>query len=214
MEFIPKAIADYAELYSESESSLLKELNRYTWAHMMYPRMLSGHMQGRILSLFSQLVRPKNILEIGTYTGYSALCLAEGLAEDGKLYTIDANPEYQEVAKMFFARSDYHSQIICIEGLAKDLIPDMKENWDLVFIDADKINYLNYYNLIKHQVRKGGLIIIDNVLWSGKVIQENELLKDAETQAIHQLNQYVSQDNLVKSLLLPVRDGMMILRKL
>ena len=212
MEFIDEKLASYAEKYTEPESALLQELNRETWAKVLMPRMLSGHMQGRILSMFSRMLQPKRILEIGTYTGYSALCLAEGLSADGKLYTIDINDELEPMTKRFFAQSPYNTQIVSLLGNAVELVPTLKETFDLVFIDADKENYATYFDLVWDQLRVGGVIIADNVLWSGNVLKpESEM--DEETMALHHFNQKVSADPRCKTVLMPVRDGLMEIMK-
>lgn len=211
MEFIDEKLAVYCELFTEKESELLKELNRETQLKSNQPRMLSGHLQGRLLSFLSKLKRPEYILEIGTYTGYSALCLAEGLTENGKLITIDPNEETNYFAKRFFDKSAYKNNIELITGQAKAIIPSLPQTFDLVFIDADKKNYSLYYDLIIDKVNKGGLIIADNVLWSGKVLDKE---MDLDTQIIHEFNQKVNNDTWVENLLLPVRDGLMILRKI
>ena len=169
MEFLPKEIEAYAEAHTEPESDLLRRLNRDTHAKVMRPRMLSGHLQGRLLALFSRLVRPRYILEIGTYTGYSALCLCEGLAEDGTLITLDSNEELEDFTRDVFARSEYDSQIDYRIGNALDVLPTLSGPFDLVFIDADKVNYSRYYDLILDKLNTGGIIMADNVLWSGKV---------------------------------------------
>lgn len=213
MDFISPYIANYALQFTQAESHLLLELNRYTHSHMVFPRMLSGHMQGRILAMFSNMIRPQFILEIGTFTGYSAICLAEGLAKDGKLYTLEANPEYYHIAKDFIAKSPFANKIELICDDASNALKTLKHSWDIVFIDADKINYLNYYQSIIDSVRPGGYVIADNVLWSGKVIDAEMLQKDAETKSIHQFNEYVSQDERVNNILLPVRDGIMVIQK-
>jgi caffeoyl-CoA O-methyltransferase len=210
MEFISPALLDYCEAFSEPESELLKQLNRETHLKISSPRMLSGHLQGRFLSFLSKLVQPEAILEIGTYTGYSALCLAEGLKAGGKLITIDPNEETNLFARRFIERSEYRDRIELIEAQAGQIIPSLPQQFDLVFIDADKRNYSLYFDLVVDKVRPGGLIIADNVLWSGKVILEK---KDTDTELIHQFNQKVSHDVRVSPLLLPVRDGLMVLRK-
>jgi len=211
MEFINEKLNAYCENISEKESKLLAELNRETFLKTNQPRMLSGHLQGRLLSFLSKITKPDFILEIGTYTGYSALCLAEGLRENGKLITIDPNEETNLFAKKFFDKSIYKSKIELITGQALTIIPNLKQTIDLVFIDADKKNYSHYYDLIIDKVKSGGLIIADNVLWSGKVI-ENEMDKD--TRLIHEFNLKVNSDSRVENLLLPIRDGLMLLRKL
>ena len=212
MEFISEALNNYCEQHSEAESPLLNELNRETHLKVMSPRMLSGHLQGRFLSMISKLTSPENILEIGTYTGYSALCLAEGLQTDGKLITIDPNEETNVIANKYFQRSAFAKQIELKAGDATKIIPTLNQTFDIVFIDADKRNYALYFDLIIDKVRKGGLIIADNVLWSGKVtMPENEM--DIDTKAIHEFNKKVNNDKRVSNLLLPVRDGLMLLIK-
>ncbi len=211
MDFLPKAINEYSEKYTTPESALLYDLNRQTYLQIMIPRMLSGHMQGRILSMFSHMIKPKNILEIGTYTGYSALCLAEGLQPDGKLITIDKNEELEEFTQSYFDKSPYVDKIEFIIGNALDIITDLPQQFDIVFIDADKINYSNYYDRVINKVVKGGFIIADNVLWSGKVTQEK---KDKDTQALVDYCEKINNDTRVENVLLPVRDGLLIARKL
>lgn len=211
MEFISEELLRYCESLSEPESDLLKELNRQTHLKVNQPRMLSGHLQGRFLSLLSKLRKPAFILEIGTYTGYSALCLAEGLVEDGQLVSIDPNEETNSFARSFIQRSPLHKKIEVITGDAQKIIPTLNYTWDIVFIDADKKSYPAYYDLVVEKVNSGGLIIADNVLWSGKILHEQ---KDKDTQIIHDFNIKVHSDKRVESLLLPVRDGLMILRKL
>lgn len=211
MEFIDEALLHYSEAHSGAESDLLKKLNRDTHLKVNSPRMLSGHLQGRFLSLLSKLCQPKHILEIGTYTGYSALCLAEGLQAGGTLITIDPNSETNHFAKKYFDASPYRDQIIIKEGQAAELIPGLTEELDLVFIDADKKSYALYFDLCIDKVRSGGLLIADNVLWSGKVLSDE---KDPETRALKAFNEKTAADPRVEALLLPVRDGLMILRKL
>lgn len=212
MEFISEALSLYCENHSEAESVLLQELNRETHLKVLSPRMLSGHLQGRFLSFISQLKQPKHILEIGTYTGYSALCLAEGLQEEGILITIDPNEETNAVAKRYFDNSAYKNKIHLMQGQAGEIIPQLKQDFDIVFIDADKRNYPLYFDLVIDKVKKGGIIIVDNVLWSGKVLQnENEM--DTDTKIIHAFNDKVNTDVRVKTLLLPVRDGLLLLIK-
>lgn len=210
MEFIKDELLHYCETFTAKESDLLKQLNRETHLKIGSPRMLSGHLQGRLLSFLSQFIKPSAILEIGTYTGYSALCLAEGLTEKGKLITIDPNAETNHFAKQFIDRSAFRNKIELIEGQAQKIIPGLGQNFDLVFIDADKRNYNVYFDLVIDKVNSGGLIIADNVLWSGKILEEK---KDEDTVAIHEFNQKVNADPRVSSLLLPVRDGLMLLRK-
>ncbi|CAI8319618.1 MAG: methyltransferase [Bacteroidetes bacterium MED-G17] len=213
MEFIDKNLNDYAENHSQEASDVLKELHRYTYAKVLTPRMLSGHLQGRFLSFISQFIQANNILEIGTYTGYSAICLAEGLEKDGQLHTIEINKELQEQALTYFEKAQLNNKIHMHIGHALDIIPNLDCTFDLVFIDADKENYAHYYEAVLPKLRKGGVIIADNVLWSGKVLDQNQLDKDIETKALDAFNKKVHQDNRVQNLLLPVRDGLMLLIK-
>lgn len=212
MEFLPDDINDYAERHTSDEAPILQELTRETHLRVLMPRMLSGHLQGRLLSLFSHMLRPKNILEIGTYTGYSALCMAEGLAEGGKLLTIDKNEELEDMVRTYFEKAGVSDRIEYKIGNAMDIIPELKEIYDMVFIDADKINYSNYYDLIIDKVKQGGYIIADNVLWSGKVVDPSA--NDKSTVALRAFNQRIQNDARVENILLPIRDGLMILRKL
>ncbi len=212
MEFITKELSDYCESNTSPETDILAQLNRETHLKAVSPRMLSGHLQGRFLSFISKLIQPKLIIEIGTYTGYSALCLAEGLAENGKLISIDVNEETSAFAKLFIEKTEYANKIDLVLADAKNYIPTIKESIDLVFIDADKKNYLNYYHLVIDKLNKGGLIIADNVLWSGKITMPESTM-DKETIALHQFNQFVQQDNRVENMLLPIRDGLMVVRK-
>lgn len=211
MDFLPKEIEAYASQFSEQENTLLNELSRETHLRTTMPRMLSGHLQGRLLSLLCKIQQPQFILEIGTFTGYSALCMAEGLPASGKLITIDTNDETMVIAKKYFAMSPHAAQIEAITGDAKEIIPKLDQTPDLVFIDADKGNYLTYFNLIISKMKSGGLIIADNVLWSGKVaapVKEN----DHETKALMNFTAEASSHPRVTPLLLPVRDGLLILR--
>ena len=212
MDFIDPSIEAYALEHSEKESDLLFNLNRQTHLNIMQPRMLSGHLQGRILSFLSSAIKPKNILEIGTYTGYSALCMAEGLSKNGKLVTIDKNIELETMVKKYINDSYYKNQIEFINANAIDVIPTLNLEWDLVFIDADKENYINYFDLVIDQVKKGGWIIADNVLWSGKVLEEPDV-KDKETIILQKFNEKVHQDCRVRNVLVPLRDGMMLMIK-
>ena len=213
MEFIDPSIEEYARSHSSAESELLTRLNRDTYAKILQPRMLSGHLQGRFLSLLSHSSKPDFILEIGTYTGYSALCLAEGLSEKGQLHTIDINEELKDFTEAYLTASPRKEQIVQHIGNALDIIPQLPHTWDMVFIDADKENYLNYYNLVMDRMNKGGMIIADNVLWSGKVLKEDNS-KDLETKALKKFNQMVQKDDRVENILLPIRDGLMICRVL
>tara|TARA_B100001287_G_scaffold47085_1_gene36148 strand:- start:11176 stop:11817 length:642 start_codon:yes stop_codon:yes gene_type:complete len=212
MDFIDPIIEQYALDYTDSESSLLNDLNRQTHLNILQPRMLSGHLQGRLLSTFSKALNPQKILEIGTYTGYSALCLAEGLNKNGQIYTIDINKELEEFAQNYFNASPYKNKINYLIGDAAELIPEMKHIWDIVFIDADKENYSLYFDLVIDKVRKGGWIIADNVLWSGKVTKPT-LNNDLETASIKAFNKKVNSDKRVSNVLMPVRDGMMLMIK-
>jgi caffeoyl-CoA O-methyltransferase len=212
MEIVNHEIEKYCELHSETESLLLQKVNRETHLEVLMPRMLSGHLQGRFLAMVSKMVKPKNILEIGTFTGYAALCLAEGLVKDGKLITIDVNEELGPRVNQYFAASEKVSQLHYINGDAMQVIPTLKEVFDIVFIDADKKNYSKYYHLVFEKVSKGGFIISDNVLWSGKVV-ETDASKDTDTLNMLNFNEMVSQDERVEPFLLPLRDGLMICRK-
>jgi predicted O-methyltransferase YrrM len=211
MEFLNKDILKYVEERTSPESEVLKKLNRETHAKVLMPRMLSGHYQGRLLAMISHMMRPQYILEIGTYTGYSAICLAEGLAENGRVFTIDINEELEEMVKKYILETGKEKKIELITGNALDIIPSLNYVFDLVFIDADKINYIEYYKMVFEKVRSGGIIIADNVLWSGKVLGNGKTDKDAR--AIMEFNDFVHQDNRVENVLLPVRDGLMIVRK-
>jgi caffeoyl-CoA O-methyltransferase len=213
MDFLSAALQQYCEQHSSEEPEALKKLNRHTHAKVLQPRMLSGHLQGRFLSMISKLVRPKTILEIGTYTGYSAICLAEGLADDGKLITIDVNPELEETVAHFVKEAGFEKKIQMIIGDAYQIIRSLPHNYDLVFIDADKHNYAKYYDLVIDKVNPGGLILSDNVLWSGKVVDEKALGKDKDTQLLDSFNKKVQADERVECMLLPLRDGMMMARK-
>ncbi len=211
MDIIDPFLNDYAENYSSEEPLLLKELNRDTFAKILMPRMLSGHIQGRMLSMLSHMISPKLILEIGTYTGYSALCFAEGLSEGGHLHTIDINDELAPMMKSYITKAGMENKITLHNGNASEIIPTLSGPFDLVFIDADKINYSLYYDLVIEKVRQGGFLIADNVLWSGKVLNlENA---DKDTLAIHQFNEKIKKDDRVEKVLLTVRDGLLIIRK-
>lgn len=213
MDFLDPKLLAYSEQYTEPESPILAELNRETYANVLVPRMLSGHIQGRMLSMFSNMLKPKQILEIGTYTGYSALCLAEGLLDGGTLHTIDINEELEAMVKKYIKKAGYEDKIKQYVGNAMDIIPKIDTTFDLVFIDADKTNYANYYDMVIDRVRTGGIIIADNVLWSGKVLDEKELAKDKDTQALHEYNLKIHADPRVENVLFPVRDGLMVARK-
>ncbi len=210
MDFIKSELQQYAERHTSPESDLLKTINRETHAKVLKPRMLSGHMQGRILSMISCMLRPDRILEIGTYTGYSALCLAEGLKPGGKLITIDVNEELATRVRKYFDESDFGEQIDYQIGNALEIIPTLKEKFDLVFIDADKENYARYFDFVIDSVPLNGIILADNVLWSGKVVNNRP---DKDTKSIIDFNEKVARDPRVENVLLPVRDGIMMMRK-
>ena len=210
MNEIKNALTEYAESFTSGESKVLQELREHCYAHYADSSMLSGFVQGRILSMFSRMIRPKVVLEIGTYLGYSALCFAEGLAEGGKVITLDIQEESNKVARSFVERTEYAGSIEFHLGNAVEIIPNLPETFDLVFIDADKPNYSNYYNLVFDKVRTGGFIIADNVLWSGRVLDEE---KDESTKALHEFNQMVLADDRVSNVLLPIRDGLMVVCK-
>jgi predicted O-methyltransferase YrrM len=208
-----KDFNNYISLHTTPEDALLQELTRTTNLHAMQARMLSGHIQGKLLELISKMISPSNILEIGTFTGYSAICLAKGLAPDGVLYTIDINDELRYIAEDFINRSPVADKIKLYTGDALQIIPQIDANFDLVFIDGDKREYIAYYNAVIHKTKKGGYIIADNVLWSGKVIEKVKP-NDKYTTALLNFNSLVQNDTRVENLLLPLRDGMMILRVL
>ncbi|MFD2573800.1 O-methyltransferase [Spirosoma soli] len=212
MDFLPADITAYAEAHTSPETELLHRLNRNTRAKIMAPRMLSGHLQGRFLSLISWMIRPRRVLEIGTYTGYSALCLAEGLAADGKLITIDHNEELEDFARSYWRQSPLNDKIELRIGLAADIIPTLDETFDLVFIDADKRNNILYFDLVIDKLRPGGFILADNVLWSGKVVEPVKSA-DQDTAAVLAFNEKVQNEPRVENVLLPVRDGIMMMRK-
>lgn len=211
MDFLPEKLDDYVVAHSQSEPKILKELNRETWQKVLNPRMLSGGFQGRVLSMISKLIQPKNILEIGTYTGYSALCMAEGMISEGTLHTIDRNEELYDLQRKYFDKSNYGSQIKQYVGNALEIIPTIEDKFDLVFIDADKSNYSNYFNLIIEKMNKGGVILSDNVLWSGKVIEKLNP-KDIDTAALLEYNKLMNTDERIETVLLPIRDGLTISR--
>ena len=211
MKFLPDIIEDYAAKFSSPEDAVLSALNRETHLKIMLPQMLSGHIQGNFLKMMSHMLQPKRILEIGTYTGYSAICFAQGLKNDGKLFTIDINAELEDMCRNYFKKAGVENKIDFRIGNALDIIPSINETFDLVFIDADKTNYSNYYDLVFDKVRPGGFIIADNVLWSGKVCQENQ---DKDTTALHAYNEKVQGDKRVENYLVPIRDGLMVVRKL
>ncbi len=211
MSFLSEKIENYVEDHSQKEPELLRKLNKETWQKVLNPRMLSGGYQGRILSMISKLIQPKTILEIGTYTGYSALCMAEGLQKNGTLFTIDKNEELEDFAKKYFEKSSYTSQIKQLVGNALTILPTLNEKFDLVFIDADKANYSTYFNMIIGKMNSGGVILSDNVLWSGKVIEEIEP-NDKDTKALVAFNKLLNTDDRIETILLPIRDGLSISR--
>ena len=212
MDFLPPTITAYANAHTSPESELLHRLNRNTQAQIVAPRMLSGHLQGRFLSMIAWMIRPRRILEIGTYTGYSALCLAEGLTDDGTLITIDQNEELETFTRSYWQQSPLNDKIEFRLGLATDILPTLNDAFDLVFIDADKRNLSVYFDLIIDKLRPGGFILADNVLWSGKVV-EIVNSSDVDTVAVQAFNEKVHDDPRVENVLLPVRDGIMMLRK-
>ncbi len=209
---IDENIQSYAEQHTSPESRLLTELLQKTYSERADKSMLSGFYQGRLLAMFSKMLAPQRILEIGTYMGYSALCLAEGLADDGKIVTLDIQPETNEVAKEFWARTPLYSKIESYLGNALEIIPMLNETFDLVFIDADKPNYANYYDLIFPHLRIGGVILADNVLWSGKVL-DPKTNDDESTVALAEFNEKIQADERVSNILFAVRDGLMVIRK-
>jgi caffeoyl-CoA O-methyltransferase len=211
MNFLPEKIDNYVVAHSQAEPKLLQELSRETWQKILTPRMLSGHLQGRVLSMLSKLIQPHFILEIGTYTGYSALCLAEGLAGDGALHTIDINEELHSFQRKYFDQSPWGSQITQHTGNALEIIPKLEQKFDLVFIDADKRNYPNYLELLLPKLPKGAVILSDNVLWSGKVV-EKVAKEDIDTQALLQYNKLLNEHPKLETVLLPIRDGLTISR--
>lgn len=207
MHFLSADLEAYITAHSEKEPELLRELTRETHLKVLMPRMITGHYQGRVLSLISCLVRPDSILEIGTYTGYSALCLAEGLTPSGQLITIDKNDELAEIQARYFDRSLYGKQITRYTGLALEVLPNIERVFDLVFIDADKAEYPEYFELVLPKVRKGGIVLLDNVLWSGKVV-EPVSQADKTTQILIDFNKKLSEDPRVRTIVLPIRDGL------
>tara|TARA_R110002126_G_scaffold291781_1_gene457954 strand:+ start:25923 stop:26564 length:642 start_codon:yes stop_codon:yes gene_type:complete len=211
MHFLPEKIDDYVVKHSQREPQLLKELVRETWQKVLNPRMLSGAFQGRVLSMIAKLVNPKTILEIGTYTGYSALCLAEGLQEDGIIFTIDKNEELETLQNKYFEKSGFRNQIEQKVGNALEIIPTINKKFDLVFIDADKSNYINYFHLIIDKMNPGGIILSDNVLWSGKIVEPLNP-KDLDTKILLEYNSLLNTDHRIETVLLPIRDGLTVSR--
>lgn len=212
MEFIDAKLDNYVCAHTENEPALLADLNRRTHVSILQPRMLSGHYQGRLLSMLAHMIQPKRVLEIGTYTGYSALCFAEGLQAGGKVTTIDVNEELEEFVRSYIEKANCTDKVEYIVGDAMEVLAKMDEQFDLVFIDADKRNYCNYYELVFDKVKPGGYIIADNVLWSGKVLEDYDSL-DRETKILMDYNKMIHEDERVQEILLPIRDGLMIARK-
>ena len=213
MHFIPEKLDDYVVAHSENEPELLQQLTRETFQKILQPRMSSGPYQGRLLSMIAKLVNPKNILELGTFTGYSTLCLAEGMQASGELHTIDINEELYDFQRKYFDKSDYSKQIVQHLGNALEIIPTLDKRFDLIFIDADKDNYVNYFNLIIDKLNLGGIILSDNVLWSGKVIETLDP-KDKMTKAVLDYNTLLKEDKRVETVVLPIRDGLTISRRI
>lgn len=211
MHFISEELENYVEQHSQNEPELLVKLFKETHQKILQPRMLSGHFQGRVLSMLSKIINPKSILEIGTYTGYAALCLAEGLQKDGTLDTIDIKEELVSIQQKYFDLSPWKNQITAHLGDALEIIPSLNKKFDLVFIDADKENYINYFNMIVPMMNKGGIILSDNVLWSGKVLEELNP-KDVSTKILLEYNKIVNEDARVETVLLPIRDGLTVTR--
>jgi predicted O-methyltransferase YrrM len=213
MEFLPKEIDDYVLRHTPKESEILYQINRETHLKVMQPRMLSGHFQGQLLKFLVEMIQPKTILEIGTYTGYSAIAMAEGLPENGILTTIDTNVELEKMIDSFVCKAELKNKIVQLTGNALEIIPTLKQSLDLVFIDADKRNYKNYLDLVIDKVNSGGYILTDNVLWSGKVTLPEDKM-DLDTKLIDEYNDYVQSHPKLKSILLPVRDGLYLSRKI
>lgn len=211
MHFISDELDDYVTQHSENEPELLSALNKETYQKILLPRMLSGHFQGRVLSMLSKLIRPKSILEIGTYTGYATLCLCEGLQENGTVHTIDINEELFDFQRKYFDKSNWGNQITQHLGDALEIIPNLNSKFDLVFVDADKENYISYFNMIVPMMEKGGIILSDNVLWSGKVLEPLNP-KDKSTKELLEYNRLLKEDPRVETVLLPIRDGLTVSR--
>ena len=211
MNFLPEKIDEYVVNNSQKEPQILQELTKETWQRVLNPRMLSGAFQGRILSMISKIINPKDILEIGTYTGYSAICIAEGISNEATIDTIDKNEELEDIQNKYFKKSGFRDQIKQHIGNALEIIPTLDKKFDLVFIDADKSNYCNYFNLVIGKMKKGGIILSDNVLWSGKVVEKLDK-KDIDTKALLEYNRLLNSDPRVETVLLPIRDGLSISR--
>ena len=210
MEFISEKIAEYLLQNSDKEPEILSKLNKETHQKILQPRMLSGHLQGRFLSLISKIKSPFHILEIGTYTGYGTICLAEGLATNGKIFTIDRNEELINIQNKYFEESGNRDRIIQLTGSATEILMDLDENFDLIFIDADKENYIKYFEIVSKKLNPNGIIISDNVLWSGKVVEESD--GDQETNTLKKFNSLLSKDERFETIILPLRDGLSISR--
>ena len=210
MEFISEKIAEYLSQNSDKEPEILSKLNKETHQKILQPRMLSGHIQGRFLSLISKIKSPLHILEIGTYTGYGTLCLAEGLATNGKIFTIDRNEELINIQNKYFEESGNRDKIVQLTGNAIDILMNLDENFDLIFIDADKENYIKYFEIVSKKLNPNGIIISDNVLWSGKVVEESD--NDQETDTLKKFNKLLSKDERFETIILPLRDGLSISR--
>ena len=213
MHFISEELEQYIEKHSATEPEILQQLTKETYQKILLPRMLSGHFQGRVLSMLSKILNPKHILELGTYTGYATLCLAEGLKSDGTIDTIDINEELEDIQQKYFGASEFKDQIIQHIGNALDIVPTLNKKFDLVFIDADKENYINYWYLIVPMMNKGGIILSDNVLWSGKVLEDVQK-NDKSTPILLAYNKMVNEDPRVETVLLPIRDGLTVSRVL
>jgi caffeoyl-CoA O-methyltransferase len=211
MHFLPEKLDNYVVAHSQKEPELLQQLSRETWQKVLAPRMLSGHFQGRVLSMLSKLINPKNVLEIGTYTGYSALCLVEGIQPKGQLHTIDTNEELYDLQKKYFDKSGFGNQIIQHTGNALNIIPTIDKTFDLVFIDADKQNYPNYLEIILPKLKSGSVILSDNVLWTGKVIEKLQK-GDKDTEALLKYNKMINEHSQLETVLLPIRDGLTLTR--
>ncbi len=212
MDILSAELEKYLDRHRTSEIDLLKKLEKETFQKTTQPQMLSGGFQGRLLSLISKMIRPKTILEIGTFTGYATLCLAEGLPENGKIITIDRNEELMYLPKKYFAESEFTKQIEIKIGNALEVLDELDETFDLVFIDADKSNYINYYQKVLKKMNSGGIILADNVLWYGKVLEETKP-NDKDTQILKEFNELVANDNRVEIVILPIRDGISLIRK-
>ena len=210
MDFISEKLAEYLSQNSDKEPEILSKLNKETHQKILQPRMLSGHIQGRFLSLISKIKSPLHILEIGTYTGYGTLCLAEGLATNGKIFTIDRNEELINIQNKYFEESGNRDKIVQLTGNAIDILMDLNENFDLIFIDADKENYIKYFEIVSKKLNPNGIIISDNVLWSGKVVEESD--NDQETNTLKKFNSLLSKDERFETVILPLRDGLSISR--